>query len=129
MKKIFIQTEDNTIEHVVKNMLEREYQFEIVGKDNGIHIYFNKGVWSLIDRGNTVSISDSPRVLCLDETDPSLAELFIQARIDFYSETLNVTTPWRTIPASAIYDFIKFRLAIESHDVHIFVSKSGRIKE
>jgi len=137
MKKIFIQTEDNTIEHVVKNMLEREYQFEIETIEGKCKISFLKGVWSLnleilyAPFGEmTILVSDSPCVLYLNQDDISLAESFIDARLEWHKEHTYTTSPWRTIPSASIYDYLKLRLRIEqSENINITVSKSGRIKE
>lgn len=129
MKKIFIQTEDNTIEHVVKNMLEREYQFMIITQKNAANISFRKGEWKVEIKGDVIDIDDSPKVVCFNESDPSLAELFIQARIELHNRNRTVTNPSRRVPAFAIYDFLDFRLGLKEVDVSITVHKSGRIKE
>jgi hypothetical protein len=125
--KILIETEDNSIEHVVRNMLEREYHFEITTAIAVCLIGFRKGIWDIeLNKEDLVQIDDVPEVL-FQKIEHSLAEEYISARIQWHSSHTFETIPSRTIPCIAIYDFLKLRMGLESMETaSIKVLKSHR---
>lgn len=126
--KIFIETQDNSIEHVVRNMLEREYHFTISA--DGVTkcvISFRTGIWTIeLNDDDAVQVSDSPEIL-FQKIEHTLAEEFIAARCQWHLAHTFEALPARTIPCIAIYDFLKFKMKLESCErITINVAKSHR---
>ena len=103
-----------TAEYIIRNMIEREHQFSLITEHDTALVSFYKGNWTIqIGKEPWITVRDDSTVDLLD-SQPSMAEMFIDSRLAFHRKYENSASYLRETPAHAIYDYIAFRLHIDS---------------
>lgn len=123
--KVLKDNDGYSVSSIIKNMLEQEYQFEIVTSAGCALVAFYKGDWQIqINNEDHIFVSDGMFIQHAKDRPLTLSEGFIKSRLEFHESAGHDA---RILPAKAIYDYLDFRLGIrEQEEVFVYVKQAHR---